>query len=145
MDIQYNAKITVNSVIDNLTDAGLPDGDPEINIFTVDGIYNHLDDVTEMLYTEKNEDNITVCTLRIEKGDVALSRRGAVECRIMFSEGATCKTLYQVPPYSFDMSVSTLKIRNSLSATGGELQLIYNMNIGGQDKKVRMKINVRPK
>ena len=143
MDIQYNAKITVNSVIDNLTDSGLPDGDPEINIFTVDGIYNHVNGVTEILYTEKNEESITVCTLRIENGDVALSRRGAVECRIMFAEGATCNTLYKVPPYSFDMSVTTLKIRNSLSASGGELQLIYNMNIGGQDKKVRMKINAK--
>ena len=29
--------LTVNSVIDNLSDAGLPDADPEINIFTTEG------------------------------------------------------------------------------------------------------------
>ena len=145
MDIKYNALLTVNSVIDNLTYDGIPDGDPEINIFTADGIFNFRDEKAEMLYVETGEDSKTVCTLYTSGSEVILSRRGSVECALTFSEGETTKTIYRVPPYSFDMTVETLKIRNSLSDMGGELQLIYMMNIGGQDKKVRMKITVKKK
>lgn len=143
MDIKYNSILTVNSVIDNLTDTGLPDGDPEINIFTVEGIFNHYGEKNELLYIETNENDRTVCTLYTFSDKVILSRKGAVDCNLTFKENEKCETLYKVPPYSFDMTVTTLKIRNSLGELGGELQLIYTMNIGGQDKKVRMKITVK--
>ena len=43
------------------------------------------------------------------------------------------------------MTVRTKKIRSSLSEDGGEVQLIYSMNIGGQEKNVRMKISAKRK
>lgn len=145
MTFTYATELTVHSVIDNLTDAGLPDGDPEINIFTTDGTLKFDGTLTELKYTEKNDEYTTHCTLSIAKDKVFLSRKGAVDCNIIFEEGKRYDCLYRVPPYSFDMSVLTAKIRNSLSDDGGELQLIYSMNIGGQDKKVRMKIRASTK
>ena len=140
MSFTPNADLTVHSVIDNLNDAGLPDGDPEINIFTTDGYVMANGECAEIKYDEKDHEYITHCSLKIEGGQVALSRKGAVDCDILFKEGLTHSCIYRVPPYAFDMTVLTAKIRNSLTESGGELQLIYSMNIGGQEKKVRMKI-----
>ncbi len=146
MTYTYDAELTVNSVIDNLTDAGLPDGDPEINIFTTDGIVRTDGNEFTIDYVEKNEDYKTYCTLTVNGEVVKLSRRGAVDCDILFDTATVCDTIYRVPPYAFDMSVKTKRIRSALTEEGGELSLIYSMNVGGQDKNVRMKISAkRPK
>ena len=47
--------ITVNSVIDNLSDAGLPDGEPEINIFTTDGTLALIDGGYLITFTEEQD------------------------------------------------------------------------------------------
>ena len=143
MNLTSNREITVHSVIDNLTDAGLPDGEPEINLFTTKALFEFKEDRYEIKYDEKSEEYTTHCSLTIDKNHVILSRKGAVECDIVFEEGNTYNCLYRVPPYAFDMIVTTAKIRNGLSDSGGELRLIYSMNIGGQDKKVRMKIKIK--
>ncbi len=140
----YDATLTVNSVIDNLNDSGLPDGDPEINIFTTKGKFKYTDDAAEISYTEEGENGKTFCTVKASsENTVRLSRHGAVDLEAILKEGEEIKTLYTVSPYSFDMSIKPLKIRNSLGNDGGELSLFYLMNIGGQDKKVKMKISVK--
>ena len=139
----HDAELTINSVIDNLSDVGLPDGDPEINIFTTDGIIRQNGDEFTIDYIEKNEDYKTYCTLVARGEIVKLSRKGAVDCDVLFDTATPCDCIYRVPPYAFDMSVRTIRVRNSLSENGGELQLIYAMNIGGQDKKVRMSIKAK--
>ena len=139
----YDAELTVNSVIDNLTEAGLPDGDPEINIFTTPGIIRQNGDEFTIDYVEQTEDYKTYCTLVACGERVKLSRKGAVDCDVLFDTVTPCDCIYRVPPYSFDMSVQTLRVRNFLSENGGELRLIYLMNIGGQDKKVRMSIKAK--
>ena len=74
-----------------------------------------------------------------------LQKRGDVESDMTFREGDEVKTVYRVGPYSFDMVVRTKRIRNSLDTAGGELGLLYSMNVGGQEKNVRMKISAKRK
>ena len=143
MTLTNVAEITVHSVIENLTEAGLPDGEPEINLFTVKGTFSKRNEEYDIKYDEKNEEYTTHCSLTANSDRVFLSRKGAVDCNITFKEGEKCNCIYRVPPYAFDMVVTTSKIRNSLNEKEGELQLIYSMNIGGQDKKVRMRIKVK--
>lgn len=145
MKLIYDADITVNSVIDNLSDDGFIDGEPEINIISAKATVKADGDKTEITYTEESEDSKTFCTLTVDGERVLLSRRGAVECDLTFKEGEGCSCIYRVPPYAFDMTVHTLKIRTTVSNANTELQLIYLMNIGGQNKKVRMKISVKNK
>ena len=135
--------LTVNSVIDNLDDAGLPDGDPEINIFTTVGDMTVSDRGIKLSFTEESEGQKTTSTLFIIKDKVILGKRGAIESDITFVEGEEYKTIYNVGPYAFDMTVRTKKIRNTLTVFGGEIQLIYSMNVGGQEKNVRMKITAK--
>ena len=137
--------LTVNSVIDNLSDAGLPDGEPEINIFTTDGALSVYDSGYLLRFTEVQDGGEAHTNLYITKENVRLVKSGTITSEMRFSEGEIFNTLYCVGPYSFDMSVRTKKIRNSLTDEGGEIQLIYSMNVGGQKKNVRMKISAKRK
>ena len=137
--------LTVNSVIDNLSDAGLPDGEPEINIFTTDGTILVSDEGYLLGFTEVQEGGKVHTDLYIKPECVKLIKSGDITSEMHFSEGEIFNTLYRVGPYSFDMTVRTKKIRNSLTENGGELQLIYSMNVGGQEKNVRMKISAKIK
>lgn len=145
MQEKIKLSVTVNSVIDNLTDARLPDGEPEINIFTTAGAMVVADEGMILSFTESGEGTEATSTLVITDGGVHLVKTGDVESDMLFTEGACTKTLYNVGPYSFDMTINTKRIRNSLSAEGGELQLIYSMNVGGQEKNVRLKISAKRK
>ena len=137
--------ITVNSVIDNLDDAGLPDGDPEINIFTTDGTLTVGDRGMRLSFEEENEGQKTTSALYLLGEKLLLQKRGAIESDMTFREGEDFTSIYKVGPYSFDMLIRTKRIRSSLSESGGEVQLIYSMNIGGQEKNVRMKISAKRK
>ena len=137
--------LTVLSVIDNLDDFGLSDGDPEINSFTTDGTLTVNEKFMKLAFTETTDSGFVTSTLYIQDSDVRLFKRGAIDADMRFSEGACEKTIYRVGPYAFDMEIKTRGIRNSLSCDGGELTLIYGMNIGGQDKNVRMKITAKRK
>lgn len=137
--------ITVNSVIDNLSDSGLPEGEPEINIFTTDGTLKLIDGGYLITFTEEQDGGSATTNLYVYEGGVRLAKSGAITSEMRFCEGEVFNTLYCVGPYSFDMTVRTKKIRNSVTECGGELQLIYTMNVGGQEKSVRMKISSKRK
>jgi uncharacterized beta-barrel protein YwiB (DUF1934 family) len=140
-----NLTLTVLSVIDNLDDFGLSDGDPEINSFTADGTLSANDRFMKLAFTEASDSGDVTSTLYILDSEVRLFKRGAIDADMRFREGACEKTIYRVGPYAFDMEIKTRGVRNSLSEEGGELTLIYGMNIGGQDKNVRMKITAKRK
>ena len=135
--------ITVNSVIDNLSECGLPEGDPEINIFTTDATLTVSERVMKLAFKEQSDSGEITSTIFVTDSDVRLYKRGAIEADMHFIEGESQKTIYRIGPYAFDMEIATKKIRSSLSASGGELALIYAMNVGGQDKNVRMKITAK--
>ncbi len=135
--------VTVRSVIDNIED-GLPAGDPEKTLITASGSLTDEDGTLTLKYAEEGEGQRTDVTLTYRTGGVILSRRGSVVVDLVFEEGEECRAIYSVPPYRFDMTVNTKRIRSTLSGEGGELQLIYDMNIGGQDKRVRMHISITP-
>ena len=137
--------LTVNSVIDNLSDAGLPEGDPEINIFTTDGALRVIDGGYLITFSEEQDGGRADTNLYVYESGVRLVKSGAITSEMCFAEGEVYNTLYCVGPYSFDMTVRTKKIRNTVTECGGDLQLIYTMNVGGQEKSVRMKISSKRK
>lgn len=140
-----DVELTVNSVIDNLDEAGLPDGEPEINIFTTGGTLTSYDAGYKLVFTESEEGQTSTSTLTLTDGGVKLVKRGAIESDMIFREGAIIPSVYKVGPYAFDVEIRTKRIRSSIGDEGGEVQLIYSMNIGGQEKNVRMKISARRK
>ena len=143
MSSEIKLKLTVNSVIDNLSEAGLPEGDPEINIFTTDGTLRVIEGGYLLSFTEEQDGGSAKSDVYVYESSVRLLKSGAITSEMYFEEGKNFNTLYCVGPYSFDMTVRTKRIRSSLSDDGGELQLIYTMNVGGQEKSVRMKISAK--
>ena len=135
---------TINSVIDNLDDFGAPTSEPEISSTTANGEITLECGTVTMFYKEKNEAVVTSTKIEIkEDGSVMLRRMGGIVSDMLFIEGKETKTLYQIPPYKFDMTLTTKKIRSNLSSECGELQLIYSMNVGGGQKNARMKITYK--
>ncbi len=143
----YDCDFTVHSVIDNLDEGGIPDGEPEVSITTELGFLKaEPADGTDKIYISYNEESEggrTHTEIVVDGGEVRLSRRGSADYDLTFKEGEECVGVYSVPPYSFDMRVLCKRVRNSMTREGGSLQIIYDMNVGGADKSCRMKITAK--
>ncbi len=134
------AEIKVLSVVDNLGDSGLPEGESERVESVYSGFYHKTEDGILITYTEGEGEGASLSEIKLSGTAVSVKRTGAIESELLFEEGAVHKSLYRVPPYTFDAEVRTRKIRTSLSDAGGSLELHYNMKIGGAEKSARMKI-----
>ena len=142
MAVIKEKKIIIISVIENLDKNGIPEGEPEKTETVADGFFKISDDSFIIMYSEQSEGGKIVSDIEITKDSVSVKRRGGLESNLLFTEGETNKSLYTVPPYSFDVEIFTKKIRNNLTRDGGRLDIFYKMSIGGQDKNVRMKIEI---
>ena len=141
----YDFTFRVHSVIDNLDDAGLPEGAPEISETLSDGFLKIAEDTLYITYKEESEGGRIISDITVDREGVHLVRRGAIEFDVTFSEGKTVNTIYSIPPYSFDATVRTARIRSDITKAGGSLRIHYSMNVGGQEKAVRLKITATPR
>ena len=144
MAIIKEMSFKISSDIENLASFGLSDSSTEKTEITPSGFFKIDGDQYIISYTEESENGRIFTDITVETDRVMLKRRGAVISDMEFCEGAEHASEYSVPPYVFDTVIKTKKIRNKLTRSGGRLDLYYEMNIGGQDKKVRMKIECTP-
>ena len=131
-------KITSNVI--NLDENGKPDGAPEKDEFSVAGSLKTEKGATTLSYKETREGSSVLCEITVKESSVEVKRRGDVSCDMVFSAGKTYETLYQVPPFSFDMTIDTVRIENTIGEENGILSLLYDMTVGGAKKRCRMKI-----
>ena len=136
--------VTVKSVIQNL-DGGIPYGEDEVTEAIVFGFMRSTDGGFFLTYSENGEGGKTVSDVTVEGERVTVRRHGAVESEMVFEVGKSHSSLYEIPPYRFDMTVRATKIRNTLALGSGGLDLFYNMELGGAEKKVRLRLFVHPK
>ncbi len=101
-------------------------------------------EVKRITYKTSAEGVITETVIELYGTAVRLIRSGAVESNIVFEAGTTHPSLYKIPPYAFDMSVATERLESSLSKDGGELLLLYKMQLGGMEKACKMQISIHP-
>ena len=135
-------KLNIESYIDNLDEHGLSDGEPEINRASHPATMRISDGEVALTYKENGEGGPVTCSVTAKVGAVTVRRNGAVVSTMVFDEREIYKTVYCVPPYRFDMEIKTKRVRNSLSDSGGALEILYEMDIGGAKKQTRMKITV---
>ncbi len=133
-------RFRISSVIENLSDSGLCEGDPERTEMELEGALSAGKNSLKISYFENTESGRVDSEITVEPTAVTVIRRGAVVSEMRFSEGLCHRSLYEVVPYRFDTEVYTKRIRNALTADGGRLDILYTMKIGGQNKNVRMKI-----
>jgi uncharacterized beta-barrel protein YwiB (DUF1934 family) len=133
-------KIKIESIIDNLDESGLADGESEKNVTMVDGIYHYDGSGARISYKEENEGGKSESEILVFSDSVKVSRHGAIESVLFFREGETNSSIYQIPPYRFDAEVTARRVTIELGPTGGRINLVYNMKIGGAEKSAIMRI-----
>ena len=140
MAIIKEKKFRISSVIESLSPTGLVEGDPERTEITPDGFLKISDSETVIMYSEQTESGRVVSDIILTENSVTVKRRGAVVSDMVFIEGESHKSLYEVPPYSFDTEIFTKKIRNNMTRDGVRIDIFYSMKMGGADRAVKMKI-----
>ena len=133
-------KLKIESVIENMGAAGLPEGDAERTMTETDGFIHYTDEGILLTYSESTDNGEVFSDISYSDGAVLVKRRGALISEMLFKEGVEHSSIYEIPPYKFDATVKTKKIRAQLSENGGTISLFYNMKIGGAEKTARMKI-----
>ena len=140
------AKITVSSEITAISESGAPIGDPEITgeqalgELTVDG-----ERVTVKYRTHDESGAQILSTLSISGATVTLDRQAGVCTHMVFEQGVTHTAIYSVGAYSFDVTVTARRVRGTLGAEGGRIDLYYDMCFGSDQRSVRMRIDVLTK
>ena len=132
--------LKIESVIDNLDSAGLPDGESERSVSEAIGSLRVCGEDVRITYKEKSEGGESESEIVCSGGGVTVRRRGAIESELYFKEGETHASIYQIPPYSFDAEVTAKRVTVELGPVGGRINLVYNMKIGGAEKSAIMRI-----
>ena len=140
MTVINEVKIKIESTIENLDSAGLPEGDIERNAVEVCGFLRFSEGEVTLTYAEENEGGRAESEIVCKEGCVSVYRKGAIESELYFKEGESHSSIYSVPPYKFDATVTARRVRVDVNADGGKIDLLYNMKIGGAEKSTRMKI-----
>ena len=135
----YNIKIT--STIDELDDNGLIES-TEKNDESYEATLTEWGAALTISYHESGEDKEVDTLITIKGDEVTVKRDGSISSEFIFRERYTHKALYSIPPFSFDAEIFTRKIRGGLTASGGEMTIIYDMSVGGAKKSIRMKISL---
>lgn len=133
-------KVRIESRIDELDEAGLTLGEPERAQTHAEGYFRFGDGGATLTYAEESEGGRISSELEISGDVITVRRTGAIESELRFAEGCEHSSLYSVPPYKFDVTVRARRVRHTLSDMGGQIDVLYNMSIGGAHKAVRMKI-----
>ncbi len=133
-------RVKIESTVDNLDSAGLTVGDSERTEEKSDGYLLNRGDEYTLTYSVSGEGGDVYSEIYVKDGAVRVKRQGAVVSDFLFKEGEEHRSLYGVPPYKFDVTIKTGRVRLELDARGGKIDILYRMNIGGADKAVRMKI-----
>ena len=131
-------KLAISSYIRNI-DGGAREV-PEVSDTQLQGELGERDGCVFLSYREETESGAVYCDIKAAEDKVTVLRRGAIESTMVFERGREFKTLYKLPPYSFDMEIETLEIKQQREACSFKLTLRYKMKIGGQEKFCRMKI-----
>ena len=136
--IEVNIRIT--SVIEDIDSTGMTVGDAERTENSVEGFLHLYDGGALLTYSEESEGGRTDSEIELTENDVRVRRKGAIESELVFSEGGAHTSIYKIPPYAFEATVTTKKIRRNLTEDGGRIDLFYVMSIGGADRSARMNV-----
>ena len=138
----YKAKIKILSTLTDLGASGIPEGNPEKSETAVEGNVRYSDSSDVFIsYREDTEGGAVFSDIKISESKVTVLRRGAIESTMVFEEGIIHRSVYTLHPYKMDMEIMTKRIRKSISDTGIELNLIYEMKIGGSLRSAVFKIS----
>ena len=71
----------------------------------------------------------TTTTFAVEGGRVTLTRSGTVNSQMIFEEGRQHTSLYETPFGDMSVDIGTSRLRQELTAAGGELEIHYSIAV----------------
>ena len=142
MELCYRGNIKICSTIDNLDECGLVESSEKNEQSFPAESTEWADGHTTISYREVDGENAADALITVTPDTVTVKREGAISSEFIFRVGFTQKTLYSIPPFSFDAEIAAKKIRGQINGGEGELTIIYDMTVGGAKKSIRMKITL---
>jgi uncharacterized beta-barrel protein YwiB (DUF1934 family) len=89
------------------------------------------DDGWDICYEESELTGLAgvTTTFRVERGKIILRRSGQLSSEMVFQQGVSHTSLYQMEFGAFMITVCASRIFAQLGAQGGSIDLIYNIDI----------------
>lgn len=107
------------------------DQEPEVIQLTTEGTMEFRDGGWDITYEESELTGLAgvTTTFRVEPGKVILKRTGKLVSTMVFQEGVTHDSLYQMDFGALMLSVKATSVYFDLVPDGGTIDLVYNISI----------------
>ena len=136
-----NASARVRSEVDN-------EGEVTQMDIIVDARYEYKNGKYYIIYEETGFSEMRGCitTIKIEPdGKVWVRRTGALTTSMCYEEGKAHSCVYNFDFGSITMETHTKKIDVSLDPNGGELDMLYSLDMGGAKSENHLNITIKEK
>lgn len=135
------------SVVGVVQDVGSEESSDEMRLVTT-GELSGENDSWNLRYIETQPDTAEThkVTFTMKDGVVTMSREGAYNTSMIFSQGNRFEGSYETPYGALDMGVYPTQVKYSVDDARGEVLLKYQLDIGGQFASMReMRIRFAPR
>lgn len=107
------------------------DQDPDVIELVTEGTMEFRDGGWDICYEETELTGLAgvTTTFRIENGRVVLNRSGMLNSQMVFQEGVSHSSLYQMEFGALMITVCATRIFAQIGETGGMIDLVYDINI----------------
>ena len=107
------------------------DQEPDTIELVTEGTMEFRDGGWEIVYEESELTGLSgvFTTFRIEQGKVALSRSGKLNSQMVFQQGMTHQSLYQMEFGTLMISVKATNLFFDITPDGGVIDLVYDIEV----------------
>ncbi len=105
--------------------------DPEVIELTTEGTMEFTKGGWDISYEESALTGLegVTTTFRVEPGQVTLTRKGALNSQMVFREGVSHDSLYQMPFGALLLTVKATSVFYDIVPDGGVIDLVYQIHI----------------
>ena len=105
--------------------------DPDVIELVTEGVLEDIDGGWELRYEESALTGMqgVATTFRLQDKTVTLTRSGKLNSEMVFQEGAPHDSLYRTEFGALMLTVCANKIEANITPDGGEVDLVYNIEI----------------
>lgn len=122
--------------------------EPEIIELVTEGVMELCQDGWEISYEESELTSLegVTTTFRVEQGRVILTRSGQLNSHMVFQEGTSHDSLYQMPFGTLMLTVKATRVFYDIVPDGGSIDLVYHITIENAEAGViDYHLDIRPK
>ena len=112
-----------------------PEQEPEVIELTTEGTMEFRDGGWDICYEESDLTGLAgvTTTFRLEPGQVLLQRTGKLQSEMLFREGVSHDSLYQMEFGALMITVRARQIQADITPRGGAVDLTYDIQIEGME------------